>query len=77
MRLTEEQVQGIQMAVLVCEDIEKNSMNNIASFQASLDNREAQTSYGIGIGARKVIQILLGIINGTDELPRVRRAHGN
>lgn len=60
---------GLDIAIQVCDDIERNTMAQIASYQASLDNKQAQTDYGIAIGAGKIRAVLKAIQLGQERPP--------
>lgn len=72
--MNDDMKKGIYIAALVCEDIMSNTIGNITAAQKINDSREAQTVYGIGLCAQKIRKILLGIIEGTEDLPRRARS---
>jgi len=70
MVLTPEVRRGIEIAILVCEDISKNAIGHIAAAQLLADSSQAQTDYGIGLGAHKVKKVLVEILDGITDVPK-------
>ena len=65
---------GLMVAIRICGDHGKDAIANVAIYDAALEQQEAQTAYGIGIGAEKIAAVLSNIYTGREGLPKEVRA---